>query len=96
MAPFWGGTSVLFFPIGLHYLLVYRRANERVQPPNRRDRLAQMFAATSGIAIIVATVLAPPVPYRQTIYWVVAFAATLPVAYALLYRHEHTRVGQRP
>ncbi len=81
---FWGVGSALSGVLGLWYLDVARRElGPRSSPPGRGDRLA-LVAALGGIAsMVLSTVVSPPDPFTQPLYFFGFFVVAAPVVYVL-------------
>lgn len=72
----------------LYYVGWWRRKHGREQPPSRRERYAAVVAVSGVGGFLVAAVALPPDPVSQMLYWPVAFAGCLPIAYWLIGRRQ--------
>lgn len=85
----WGLAAGLT-PIGLPYYLFsrarHRGFEDRRTPPTRLDRLLATWASAGLVALLVGSVLAPPDPFAQAYWYLVGFAALLPVAWLVVGR----------
>ncbi|MBV0922778.1 hypothetical protein KTS45_01060 [Halomicroarcula limicola] len=82
----WGVGAVLFWPIGIYYLVSVRRARERARPVAQRERIAWLFAVSSLGATVAGTAIAPPDPLSETAFTLFLFVALVPLTYYYLRR----------
>lgn len=81
---FWGVFAPLSGVLLLYYVLWVRRQHDREQPRSRWERYAAVVAVAGLGGLVVAAVVLPPDPVSQMLFWPVAFAGCLPVAYWVL------------
>lgn len=87
---FWAVFAPLSGVLLLYYVIWWRRHHDREQPPSRRERYAAVVAVSGVGSFLVAAVVLPPDPISQMLYWPVAFAGCLPIAYMLICRRQST------
>ncbi|MFD1572255.1 hypothetical protein [Halorubrum laminariae] len=87
---FWAVFAPLSGVLLLYYVGWWRRKHDREQPPSRREQYAAVVAVAGVGGFLVSAVVLPPDPISQMLYWPVAFAVCLPVAYWLIGRRQST------
>ena len=88
----WGVGSVVAWPAGLFYLLVYARRRERSRPMERGERAAVTVVLAGLVAFVVAAAVGPPDPFTG-FAWVGAVGPLLLVpGYVLVYRRGYRRL----
>ncbi len=85
-ALFWAIGTVVFLPIGVYYLLFYRRSHERAVPQTRRERIAEILAVGGIVTTVASAMLTPPDPLTQLQFMPVAFVVTVLVLFLFEYR----------
>ena len=75
----WSVATLLFWPVGLYYLVRARRSRARETPLSPRARVAGLVGASATVAAVVGSVATPPDPFSGAgTSWLV-FVATLAV-----------------
>jgi hypothetical protein len=83
----WGLLAVPLYPVFPVVFYLLRRRAARTRPPGNRFYLARVLAIGSVLSFAVAVLAAPPDPFTQVSYWVVAF----PLVVAGLYVFDQRR-----
>ncbi|ELZ47593.1 hypothetical protein C463_02476 [Halorubrum californiense DSM 19288] len=83
---FWGVLAPVSGVVLCYYLLWWRRGRPRRYPPSRWERATAAVAVAGLGGFVAGAVFSPPDPISQLIFWPVAFACCLPVAYWLVRR----------
>lgn len=74
----WAVGSVFGGPVGLYYLFVYRRREERERPPTPVESWFRLLAPASMLAFAASGFLAPPDPVSAGLYTLAGLAAFTP------------------
>lgn len=98
-SPAGWALAVFGLPIPFLPWYLYRRhtsLSARTRPATTVDRLLGTWVTASLASFVVGTVVSPPDPFSQIIYWGVALLVTLPIAYVLVYQGGYDRLTGGP
>ncbi len=80
----WATSWVVFWPIGVYYLIYFYRESDRENPPSRKEHVAAMFAGSSIFATSLGLISASSVPISRAGTAVLTFVVAIPIMYYIV------------
>jgi 4-amino-4-deoxy-L-arabinose transferase-like glycosyltransferase len=90
----WAISWIVFWPIGVYYLIYFYRGSSRESPPSRTEHIAAVFAASSLIATSIGLIPASTVEITRAGTAVLTFAVVIPVMYYLIIYRRNSFLQQ--
>lgn len=81
----WAIASVVFFPIGIYYLISNPLSTTTNNTPTTEQNRRKIFAISGILGFIISAILAPPDFITQWFYWIAIFAVLFP---AIVYLND--------
>ena len=91
---FWALSWILFWPIGVCYLIRIRQEHNRQHPPSRRENISAVIAGSSILATAIGVSLSSSVSISQAGTVIICFGILIPTMYYILLYRENGSISQ--